>query len=390
MKKIGLFLGASQDGGGAFQYSQTIAEAVACLPRDEFQVVIVYLFDEWKEHIKEYDLPHKKVNIGVLGRAIGKAWRLMRLPLEGWRNVGHLFQPLARELNRQGCDLWIFPAQDAWAYRVSVHALVSILDLMHRYEKRFPEVSEGGMYEQRERHYSEICRWARGILVDSRVGKQQVIESYGADPNKIYVLPYVPPKHVYKGNQGEVSHSSYRLPDKFLFYPGHFWEHKNHKGLVRAIDRLKGKYPDLRVLFAGSKNYEYEPTRKLVEELGLLHHVLFLGYVPARNMAELYRRARGLIMPTFFGPTNIPPLEANALGCPVAVSRVYGMMEQLQDGAIYFDPASVEDIAKAIEKIWIDDELCFALRERGFSRAGEWNQVQFNRTLCEIVKVVSA
>lgn len=46
-------------------------------------------------------------------------------------------------------------------------------------------------------------------------------------------------------------------------------------------------------------------------------------------MPEFYRRARRMVMPTYFGPTNIPPLEANALGCPVAVSKVYGMPEQL-------------------------------------------------------------
>ena len=36
-------------------------------------------------------------------------------------------------------------------------------------------------------------------------------------------------------------------------------------------------------------------------------------------MPEFYRRARGIMMmPTFFGPTNIPPLEANALGVLLA------------------------------------------------------------------------
>jgi len=49
-----------------------------------------------------------------------------------------------------------------------------------------------------------------------------------------------------------------------------------------------------------------------------------------------------MIMPTFFGPTNIPPLEAIAVGCPVAVSNIYGMPHQLGDAALYFNPTRVE------------------------------------------------
>jgi len=49
---------------------------------------------------------------------------------------------------------------------------------MHRYEKSFAEVAAWGRYKRRETHYQDICKYARGILVDSKVGKQQVIESY--------------------------------------------------------------------------------------------------------------------------------------------------------------------------------------------------------------------
>jgi glycosyltransferase involved in cell wall biosynthesis len=93
-------------------------------------------------------------------------------------------------------------------------------------------------------------------------------------------------------------------------------------------------------------------------------------------------------MPTHFGPTNIPPLEAFLVGCPVAVSGIYGIPEQVGDAALLFDPESVEEIAKCIERLWTDDALCVMLAAQGKQRAAAWGQEQFNARLREIIDVV--
>jgi glycosyltransferase involved in cell wall biosynthesis len=98
-------------------------------------------------------------------------------------------------------------------------------------------------------------------------------------------------------------------------------------------------------------------------------------------LPEFYRRARALVMPTFFGPTNIPPLEALSCGCPVAVSNIYAMPEQLGDAALYFDPASPSEIASALERLWRDDALCARLREQGQRRIASWTPAHFARRL---------
>ena len=40
-----------------------------------------------------------------------------------------------------------------------------------------------------------------------------------------------------------------------------------------------------------------------------------------------------------------------ACGCPVAVSRVASLPEVCGDAAVYFDPESVEDIARGIDEV---------------------------------------
>ena len=48
----------------------------------------------------------------------------------------------------------------------------------------------------------------------------------------------------------------------------------------------------------------------------------------------LYTEALALVMPTYFGPTNLPPLEAFQTGTPVLYSDLPGMREQVGDAAI--------------------------------------------------------
>jgi glycosyltransferase involved in cell wall biosynthesis len=386
-KKIGLVLRTKPGAGGAFQYSLAVLEALASLPESEFQVVICYLSDSWLEFLEgsswlNIEIPHnfKEKSLNLLSRGLRNV-----LPMSWWRFLSPYVYPVAKTLVKQRCDLWIFPGPDFWAYQIPVNSIAVIFDLMHRYERHFPEVAEE--YEIRERDYHSLCKWTNGVLVDSEVGKQQLMESYGITQDKVHVLPYIPPSYIYKTNDIENFDIKYGLPQKFIFYPAQFWEHKNHKGLLRAAATLKYKIPDLSLVFIGTKKNGYDSTLKLVEDLELKDNIRFCGYVPNSDIPEFYRRSRAMIMPTFFGPTNIPPLEAIALGTPAAVSDIYGMREQMGDSVLYFDPHSIEEITSAIEQLWNDDELCKELSSRGLDRSKQWNQSHFNQRLREIINL---
>jgi glycosyltransferase involved in cell wall biosynthesis len=93
-----------------------------------------------------------------------------------------------------------------------------------------------------------------------------------------------------------------------------------------------------------------------------------------------------MVMPTFFGPTNIPPLEAFATGCPAAVSNIYGMPEQIGEAALFFDPVSDAEISGALLRLWTDDALCEELSARGLTRLAQRDQDCFNQRLLSILR----
>lgn len=389
MRRIGLYLGFPPEGGGAFQYAQAALDALASLPPEGYEIIVAYAHPAWPVKLEKIGgrLVLLELNEGRLEFLVRTALRF-GLPLALWRVLAGFIHPFTRRLLGQGCDLWFFPAQDVWTYAVPAPSVGVIHDLMHRHERGFREVSSFGLFRRRERHYRRLCGYARGVLVDSHVGKQQVMEAYGLDAGKIHVLPYVAPAYMLADGEPAGFDQRYRLPGQFIFYPAQFWEHKNHIRLLRAMAAVRPTIPDLHLVLAGSKKNAYPKVLAEIERLGLGDRVHMLGYVPDEDMPVFYRRALALVMPTFFGPTNIPPLEAMAVGCPMAVSGIYAMPEQVGEAALLFDPRSEDEIAQAIFRLATDEGLRQRLAEAGKTRAASWGQAQFNLSLTSIIEQV--
>ncbi len=387
-KKIGLFLSTKYSDGGVFQYNQAMLDAVASLPKGNFDVVVAYRKEYWLNYLSEYDISTISLPWHLSSRILGKLSRYIDKLMSGWRKISPYFHPTIRTFLAEKCDLWIFPSQDPLSFQASIPSLVTIHDLMHRYEPRFSEVSEKFQYEWRERLYKHICRWSKGILVDSNIGKKHVIESYVVESDKIHILPYVPPRYVFSKSKVIDFDKRYKIPYKFIFYPAHFWRHKNHINLLKAAAIKKVKLIDLHIVLVGSKKNGYNDVKSLISELGSQDYVSIFDYVPDEDLTEFYRRATALVMPTFFGPTNIPPIEAFVLGCPVAVSNIYGMKEQVADAALLFNPNNIDEIADTIEILWTDKKKRDEIIIRGFAKSKDWDQQKFNARLKNIIEKV--
>ena len=193
MKKVGLYLD-SVITGGTFQYNISILDAFLSFPKDRFNTIIAYTSNLWKLYLQKENISAIRLERTLLSRL----WFQTRTPLWLWKNTGKYFDTFTKSFIQQECDLWVFPSQDIWSYSLPVPALSTVHDLMHRYEKKFPEASSKTEYKSREKHYSRTCGKSKGVLVDSELGKQQLIDSYNVRDSKVHVLPFIPPKYIYE------------------------------------------------------------------------------------------------------------------------------------------------------------------------------------------------
>jgi glycosyltransferase involved in cell wall biosynthesis len=383
-RKIGLYLGVSPSAGGMFQYAQCMVDALIDMRSDSLEIVVVYGDSAWMDvlsHKSVFGIPLKNWRHGE-----NLAKLFMVFPIGLGRKLATLFNPLVSEILSLECDLWIFPAQDVFAWQINTPVLSTIHDLMHRYERRFAEAGSWWRYILREHRFKKLANVSLGLLVDSEIGKEHVIESYGVPSERIFSLPYIAPSYL---NIREVSpdfDGKYSLPKKFYFYPAQFWPHKNHQLLLDALVSSRKLCPDMHLVLSGGFGHDFHIVKAYAYTLGVEDAVHFVGYIPDADLSGFYMRARGLVMPTFFGPTNIPPLEAMSTGCPILISRVYGMPEQCGDAALYFSPNSPGEMSDLMVRLWNDDVLYSRLVEAGKLKNACWGQTQFNECFAEILK----
>jgi glycosyltransferase involved in cell wall biosynthesis len=390
LRSIGLYLGVVPTAGGMFQYAQSVIEALSCLDASRYRITVAHGAADWAPTIARFGLAGHALRHAHWGMKIADAAMALRLPVSFIRMMSPLVNPLVRELRELDCDTWIFPAQESLTYQVpGVRAIGTIHDLMHRYEPHFPEVSARFRYGIREHRFRNIACCSDAVLVDSEVGRDQVVESYQIPHERIWPLPYVAPSYLLDTTPRADFDAYYGLPARFVFYPAQFWPHKNHLRLLEAISIVANTYPDIALVLSGGKRHAFEQVQAHAKALRIDSKVFFVGYVPDADLAGFYKRARALVMPTFFGPTNIPPLEALSLGCPAIVSGIYGMTEQCGDAALYFNPKCHKEMAAQISRVWTDDALAASMSRRGIERSRQQGQAQFNYRITQIIAEVA-
>ena len=94
-------------------------------------------------------------------------------------------------------------------------------------------------------------------------------------------------------------------------------------------------------------------------------------------MPYLYQGALALTMPTYFGPTNIPPLEAFALGCPVCYSDLPAFRSQVGDAAFFMDLADPDSLADILLDLYKQPEIAEEKIRLGKEHIARWGDWQF-------------
>ena len=294
-------------------------------------------------------------------------------------------------ISRDGTDLvWSFTPN---CLTSKIPYVLTIWDLQHRLQPYFPEVNSRREWATREHMFSSALRRATYVITGTQRGKTEIERFYQIAPERIKILSFPTPqisiKSVTKGFSNIFV--KYNIPKDYIFYPAQFWPHKNHIGLLLAIKLLRDKFDiHLSAVFVGSDKGNENHVRNTVKQLGLEQQVYFLGFVPRNDLYALYYFAFALTFVSFFGPDNLPPLEAFALGCPVIAANVPGAQEQLGNAALLVNPDNEEEIALSIKSLYENPDMRKVLIEKGKERASLYNGEGYIRKMIEIMDEIES
>jgi len=283
-----------------------------------------------------------------------------------------------KQLINHNIDLVYFlSAANLASHLEQLNYMTTVLDLCHRDDLEFPEVRCYREFEKREKYYRTILTKSVAILTDSQLGKANILNRYGVDNYRVHVMPFQPAQftqisnHEYASGYIDIQHK-YNLSVPYIFYPAQFWAHKNHVYILEGLKALESKYGiEIGAIFSGTDKGNQTYVESRVSAFGLDDRIRFPGFVPNNDMPYLYRQSLALVMPTYFGPTNLPPLEAFSLGVPVLYSDKTGLREQVDNAALLVDLNDPCSMADMLHKIITDQELRSRLCQNGHQQMND-------------------
>jgi glycosyltransferase involved in cell wall biosynthesis len=367
--------------GGAHTYVESLLEEIVGLVGSTKHELVI--FGVGNELPARFKLPSVRfVNLRRAGAdALLAIWLATALRRWRWhpflgvqRMVEYWMQArLAAVLRRNGVQF--FWSLGPFVHTMEIPYAITIWDIQHRMQGFFPEVSIQGEWRSRERQYMEMMSRAAYVIATNETGRAEVVRNFAIPAAKVIPLPTFTPSWALQSSSPPAEGLAERLglsTGEFLLYPAQFWPHKNHIRIIEALAGLQAKKGrSFKAVFVGSNYGNRQYLERCAEAYGLGRQIVFPGFVSQAELRWLYTNAFCLVYPSMFGPENLPPLEAFALGCPVLCARYDGALDQLGDAAVLFDPLSSRDLIEQLQRME-SPALRKDLVEKGRARAERW------------------
>lgn len=299
--------------------------------------------------------------LGIKASLLSLRWRDRLFLFLKYAGVFDLLQytlraipPFEKRLIKDGIDVAYFTTTSNWHLALyKLPFVITIYDDCHRDAPEFDEVREFAEFERREFLFRSASTKAAIVITNAPEIIAALVRRYSMDPDRAVCIPFSPSPYVDRPVRNTSDDSAvlakYGIEPGYLFYPAQFWSHKNHATVLAALALLQKRGSKMRVVFCGSDRDAREMVEALIVRLDLADQVRILGFVPSTELAALYRGAAALVMASYFGPTNLPPLEAWAVGTPVIYPQAFAA--QAGNAALLFDYDSPDSLVEAIIKL---------------------------------------
>ncbi len=183
--------------------------------------------------------------------------------------------------------------------------------------------------------------------------------------------------------------STYKLPEKFIFFLGNTDPKKNTKGVLTAYAKyIRDNAGDIPLVIVDYPEAELARILQEINEPDVIKHIQRLDYVKNTDLPAIYSIASLFLYPSFRESFGIPILEAMACGTPVITSNVFSMPEIAGDAALLVDPNNPDDMAQAIHKMLTNKELQQSFKEKGFEQVKKFSWKKMAQDYIEIYKEI--
>jgi glycosyltransferase involved in cell wall biosynthesis len=253
---------------------------------------------------------------------------------------------LLAQLTRHQLPLVHFPHYNLpVAYRgrfvVTIHDLFSF---------QYPEIHSGGL----PRFVNQVLiknavRRAAAVITPSNATAAELLSRFPAAEGRIHPIaeaadPRFGPE---RDRRAELTWQDlFRIRPPYLLSLGQWKAYKNLPLLIEAFGQVHKQYPQAQLVIAGQdpRHPEVPAAARTLPE----GSVVFPGRLPDDAIADLYRGAAAVVLPSRAEGFGLPVIEAMACGTRVVCSDLPVLREVAADVPIYCDPADPSSFAQGM------------------------------------------
>lgn len=280
--------------------------------------------------------------------------------------------------------------------------LVHTMHTMARVKNRHLATGDVPEPTWRERGEQLIADQAARLTANTAAERDELVHHYGVDEDRIDVVSPGVDLDIFRPAFRSRSRVASGVPAStfHVLFAGRLQRLKGPQVLVAAVGELRRRRPDipLEVTIIGAPSGSLGlDLDELAQQEGLGDAVHRLPPVPAAVLAEWFRSADVVAMPSFSESFGLVALEAQACGTPVVAARVGGLSRAVCDGRTGFlvDGHDPLEWASVLEQLYDDPSTRVDLgraasiyaQRFGWEQTGEETRAAYRRAVRERIAV---
>jgi len=190
---------------------------------------------------------------------------------------------------------------------------------------------------------TQVVAAANALVANTDAEAASLVSLYDACPDIVHVVSPGVDLYTFTPGQGRsAARTIVGLPQEALVvsFVGRIQPHKGPEVLIRATSELVKHSPLLRHKLivniiggaSGANTEEVDRLKELATWLGIDDVVRFSPPVPRADLAQWYRAADLVVVPSYSESFGLVALEAQACGTPVVATAVGGLRTAVADG----------------------------------------------------------